>query len=520
MDDYVKARVDEASSLLQSGNLTSAYFALRKALRREPDNAAALLLKADWCLRSGRRAESEDLVTALLEMNPGSFDTAAKRSLAHLCFDNELHAPAIDVYEMLRQDEAHDALSLYRTGICLRRLGRMNEAESVLLESLTLSPRAASPHMQLGHVYKSMGDTNRAAQHYRKFIELTSADKGMGYWCLADLKSYAFSAEDIHNMERDLELLADAPAQQSATYFALGWAAEKNKDYATAIENYGRANRIQAALKPFDAGQYRRFVSGLCEAPPHETGIPDGDGPVAILVVGLPRSGSTLIEHILSAHSRVQATDELPFLEEIAFRLEGNGGYPARLASMTRDEQVVLRQRYLDGVSTYLPAHSDYFIDKYPGNFLHIGLVKRILPDAIIVDVRRDPRDVAISAYRQLFNVRNEFAASFDGIYEYYKGYLAIMEHWKSVYPDEILTLGYEALVSSPEEGIRALLGFCGLEVEAGCLEYYRQERTVQTPSVGQVSKPMYTSSIGYWRNFAELIPEEMQRLGTLIAPA
>ena len=194
-----------------------------------------------------------------------------------------------------------------------------------------------------------------------------------------------------------------------------------------------------------------------------------------------------------------------------------NGGYPSRLAALTEDERQFFAHQYVTGARDYLQQDSDYFIDKYPGNFLHIGLVKRILPESIIIDARRDPRDIAISAYRQLFNVRNEFSATFDGIYEYYKGYLAMMEHWQSAYPNQIKTLHYEQLVSSPDEEIQALLDFCGLQSEPGCFEFYKQKRAVTTPSANQVSQPMYSSSIGQWRHYEEFAGDSMSRLQSLL---
>jgi hypothetical protein len=212
----------------------------------------------------------------------------------------------------------------------------------------------------------------------------------------------------------------------------------------------------------------------------------------------------------------VQATDELPFLERIALRLELNGGYPDRLQALTEEERQFLRQQYRNGARAYLKQDSDYFIDKYPGNFLHVGLVKRIFPESIVIDARRDPRDTAISAFRQLFQSRGEFSSSFDGICDYYRGYRAMMAHWESQYPGQIKVVQYEQLVTEPGEEIRALLDFCGLEHETACFESHKQERAVTTPSVAQVKQPMFTSSIGQWRRYEELIPGEMEKLGKL----
>ncbi|MGI9262542.1 MAG: tetratricopeptide repeat-containing sulfotransferase family protein [Woeseiaceae bacterium] len=514
----MKSRLEEADTQMREGHFPSAHFALKKVLRREPNNINALVLDATLRLRTGKRTESADIVDRLFGLKPETFDCELQKQLGHTCFQNDLNAKAVQLFEWVRQENEQDELTLYHSGVCLRRLGRMDDAEQRLLECVEAGSDVAAPNLQLGHVYKAIGDTARAADYYKKFIALSRSAKGTGYWCLANLKSYAFSDDETVAMRQELESGQQKLPQQSALHFALGWAAEKDENYRAALEHYNLGNSIQANLSPFNAKQYARIVSEVQSVGGEEKPVTIEAKPVAILIVGLPRSGTTLIEQVLSAHSKVQATDELPFLESMALRLELDGGYLNRLSAMTEEESASLRQQYLDGAGVYLKEKSDFFIDKYPGNFLHVGLIKRIMPEAIVIDARRDPRDVAISAYRQLFNVRNEFAASFNGIYEYYKGYLATIEHWKSAYPGQVKTLNYEQLVTSPDEEIRGLLDFCGLEFEPECLEFYRQKRTVLTPSANQVSKPMYTSSVGHWRQFEEFASDEMSRLGSLLS--
>ena len=520
MNQNIKSAIEKADALSRQGQHTSAYFALKRALKKEPTNAYALVVSAELYLRSGKQVDSEDVIKRLFELEPASFDNALQIRLGHVCFENDLLSRARRLFEWAEQGMSLDRLTLYRLGICLRRLGDMNSAGERLLACHKLIPDNPEPCLQLGHVHKALGNTDRAAHYYRQYIALTPTQKGTGYWCLADLKTYTFSDDEISAMTRELELSQENPPQASALHYALGSAAEKSKDYAAAMEHFDKGNLIQSKIKPFHTRQYRQIVAGLCNVPAEDGPVRRDGKPTPILIVGLPRSGTTLLEQILSAHSQVQATDELPFLERIALRLEMDGGYPSRLAAFTEEERRFYANQYVTGARDYLQQDCDYFIDKYPGNFLHIGLVKRILPDSIIIDARRDPRDVAISAYRQLFNVRNEFSATFDGIYEYYKGYLAMMEHWQSAYPDQIKTVRYEQLVSSPDEEIQALLDFCGLQSEPGCFEFYKQKRAVTTPSASQVSQPMYSSSIGQWRHYEAFTGDSMSRLGSLLAPA
>jgi len=409
-------------------------------------------------------------------------------------------------------------LSLLQLGMSHFRLLRTQDAEQRLMECVKSTPEFAAAYLELGHVCKAMGNNKGAAENYKKYIEFSPNGKGTGYWFLADLKSYSFDDDDIAEITREIKSRQEDLTQLSALQFALGRAAEENKDYSKAMRYYDEGNAIQARLKPFNVELYRRIFSGIQTVHADEKPTRSDEKPVAILVVGLPRSGTTLIEQILSSHSRVQATDELPLLDDMALRMNINGGYLKRLSSMTEDEKKDLRRQYVSGASDYLRQDSDFFIDKNPKNFLHIGLAKRIMPETVVIDVRRDPRDVAISAYRQLFNFTNEFSTSFEGIYEYYKGYLEMIDHWQSVYPNQIKTVNYEELVTSPDEQIEALLSFCGLESEPACFEFYNQKRAVMTPSVGQVSKPMYTSSVGQWRHYEEFARDGMSRLGSLLA--
>jgi len=519
MSEDLKIGIDKAESLLQQGHLTSAHFALKKVLQKEPDNVRALILSAEHRLRHRKRTESVDFINKLFDTEPENFDGTLQKRLGHVCFENDLYAKASQLFEWARLEDIQDDLSLFQLGVSHLRLLKTQDAEQRLMECVKSKPEFAAAYLQLGHVCKAMGNSKGAAENYKKYIEFSPHEKGTGYWSLADLESYTFDDDDIAKIRREMESRQEDLPQLSALQFALGRAAERNKDYSEAMRYYDEGNAIQARLKPFNTELYRRIFSGIQTVYADEKPTRSDDKPVAILVVGLPRSGTTLTEQILSSHSRVQATDELPFLEDMALRMNMSGGYLKRLSSMTEDEKKDLRQQYVSGARAYFRQGCEFFIDKNPKNFLHIGLAKRIMPETVVIDVRRDPRDVAISAYRQLFNFTYEFATSFDGIYEYYKGYLEMIDHWRSVYPNQIKTVNYEELVSSPDEQIEALLSFCGLESEPACFEFYKQKRAVMTPSVGQVSKPMYTSSVGQWRHYEEFARDGMSRLGSLLTP-
>ena len=516
MDDYTDRKIRKAEALLKEGNYVSAHFAVRKVLRSNPNNVSALIAAAEISLRTGKRIEAMDLANQLFEQDLAAIDVTRQRRLGHICFESELYDLALRLFHWVRQKHQDDELVLYQGGLSLRRLGRMAEAEEWLLECIKRRPDVAEVYQELGHVCKATGQWDDAVDNYRKSIDIGPRVRGSGYWCLADLKNYVFSDDDVAAMESELASNQDEQ-QKSALNCALGWAAEQREDYAVAMDYYRGGNEIQSRLRPFPREHYRRTVTDLRalagDHPPLEKG---STTPTAILIVGLPRSGTTLIEQILSAHPRVQATDELPFLDRIAIRLDMKGGYPRRLTKLTDEERRYLGQQYVNSARAYFKDDTDFFIDKYPGNFLHVGLMKRIMPDAIIIDSRRDPRDIAVSAYRQLFGQRGEFTSSFDDIYEYYNGYVAMMDHWRSIYPKQIVTQSYEKLVRSPDGEIRSLLEACGLEDAPACYEFYNPRRVVTTPSAAQVSKPLYTSSIGQGRRFEAFAKDEFDRLGAL----
>ena len=518
MSDDLRIGINKAEALLQQGHLTSAHFALKKILRAEPDNVHALILCAEHRLRNGQRTKSVEFINTIFELEPEHFGGILQKRLGHVCFENDLYARASQLFEWARLADIRDEFSLLQLGVSHLRLLRMQDAERHLMECLKYRPDFAAAYLQMGHVCKAMGNSDGAAANYKKYIEYSPNEKGTGYWCLADLSSYKFDTDDIAGIRHEMDLRQEELPQLSALHFALGRFAEKNADYSEAMRYYDEGNAIQARLKPFNAELYRRVVAGIRTVNADEKPTRSDDTPVAILIVGLPRSGTTLTEQILSSHSRVQATDELTLIDDMALEMNTNGGYLERLLSMTDDEKKDLRRKYVSGASAYIKQDCDYFIDKNPKNFLHVGLVKRFMPETVVIDVRRDPRDVAISAYRQLFNFTNEFSSSFEGIYEYYKGYLEMIDHWRSVYPNQIKTVNYEELVSSPDGQIEALLSFCGLEREPACFEFYNQERPVMTPSVDQVSNPMYTSSVGQWRRYERFAPEGMSCLGSLLA--
>ncbi|MBD3646813.1 MAG: sulfotransferase [Pseudomonadales bacterium] len=298
--------------------------------------------------------------------------------------------------------------------------------------------------------------------------------------------------------------------------FALACAREQRSDYELAYESLAEANEIIAMHRPFKADLYGALVTSLIKEVTRPAAPAEASGPVPIFIVGMPRSGSTLIEQILAAHSNVEATDELPYLSRIGLELENSGGYPPAIMALGEERRRLYVERYFSRVAPYRQSGRDYFIDKNPENFLHIGLIKELFPAARIINVVRDPLDNAMSVFKQYFNQGNEYSYSLEGIIYYWQGYVTLMRHWEQLYPGQILHVSYEALTAQPRENITSILNYCGLEPEETCFRFYESEVPVLTPSASQVRQPISTRSVGSGQKYEPYIKAFIPRLAEI----
>jgi len=461
-------------------------------------------------LKASALAE-EILTTRDLVANP-----AATGRLADLCMQCELWFDAARLYAPLCELKP-DAESLrFLAGTACFKSGQLEAASDHFLKCIELQPQHAASYLRLGYIQRAWRKFEDAERYFQEYLNHTSDAKANGFWALADLRRFRIDDELVAEMTRYLDDATGNDNEVSVTHFALGIAAEQREDYESAIRHFQVANDIQEELRPFRYRPYKQLVDGLLACPAPDVPPAESDAGRPIFIVGLPRSGTTLVEQILAAHTSVVPTDELPYMERIALELERAGGYGPRLAGLTDDLVVHYRRRYLSAARQHAPDQNLHFIDKNPQNFLHIGLIRRLLPEALIINLQRDLRDNAISLYRQMFASGNDFASSFDDIEAYANGCRKMMRHWLTHYPDTINVQSYEALVNDPDSEIAGLLDFCQLEHEAGCFEFYKSDQAVKTPSSGQVSLPMYTSSIGQWRHYEPWLAEELTRLDTL----
>ena len=395
------------------------------------------------------------------------------------------------------------ATSLFRTD-------KYDESLELYDQVLKTEPNNTDILLSKGHLYKTSGDIPKAIDSYQ---EAYAKDKYFGdaYWSLANLKTYKFTNAEIKNLN-DMVKDDNLPdSEKTYMHFALGKAYEDNQEFNLSFDHYKKGNDFMKSKSMFNAEDYIAECENqkiVCSSDLFQIKGDWGyESSEPIFVLGLPRAGSTLIEQILASHSMVEGTNELPNIISIAHKLNQrrvqnkDSKYPDILLSMSSPDLKNLGAKYIDDAKVFRTG-KEYFIDKMPNNFRHIGLIKLILPNAKIIDIRRNSMSCCFSCYKQLFAEGQEFTYDFNDLATYYNGYVELMDHWNSVLPGSILSIKYEDVVADIETSVKDILNYCNLPFEQGCVEFYKTKRSVKTPSAEKVRQPIYTSSLDYWKNY------------------
>lgn len=384
--------------------------------------------------------------------------------------------------------------------------------------------RSQLPFLDLnrGHLYKALGNSEYAAECYNQHITEYPQYVGVGFWSLADLKDRKLQSSELSQIES----LLHAPCtegNQALLNFALGKGLEAAGDIEKAFDALSVANHIIAKHRPFPGNAYadlirqqiQSFNRGNASGLNLQTQSKKTNGELAteapIFIVGMPRSGSTLLEQILASHSWVDTTDELPFIERLAIDIQQLGGYPSAISRLTNTQLDTLRRTYLQQARQYTLNDTGVFIDKNPNNFMHIGLIKTLFPNAKVINVVRNPLDNALSVYKQYFSAGHHYSYDINHIGFYWQGYLHLSQFWQQTYGRGVHLVSYAKLVECPEAEIRRMLAYCELPFESQCLTFYQSTRAVLTPSVSQVRQPINSRSIGSGLKYKEcLTPQQV----------
>ena len=504
----------------KEGRLEEAERLYRQVLREHPRNVDAMRLLAGLAARTGHADEAEQLLERAISIAPDF--VSAIFDLGRLRKEQERFTEALASFDRAIALAPDDPQPHFLRGATLAPAAFTYEAIEAYEKCLDLRPTHVGALLGRGHLLKGVGRYNEAVASYYACIR-ERPDTGEAYWSLANLKTYRFSDEVVAEMERRVRGSGLTVQSEVNFLFALGKAYEDRGDYERSWGYYREGNTKQRADVVYDPVQTEivndRIIetfSGDFLASSAGGGLAD---PAPIFIIGLPRSGSTLLEQILASHSQVEGTSELPYLIRVATSLNRNRvdgiNYPEAVRELKAANFRALGEDYLSLAKVHRRAGVPRFIDKMPNNVPHVGLLSLTLPNARIIDARRHPLDACLSCYRQLFAKGQTFTYDLTEIGEYYLQYQRMMDHWAAVLPGRVLTVQYEEVVADFENQVRRLLEFCGLPWEDACLRFYESERPIRTPSSEQVRQPIYDRSVGHWRNFAPYLDE----LITVIEP-
>jgi len=512
LTDPYRARIEEATAALVAEDGKRAELIFRDILKEDASHTAALCGLAAVSLTVSRGRDALRLLHHALKQS--AHLPLIWRGLCQTLVDLGRLPEAESAVRRLLKIEAENPKNWVLLGTVYSRLMRQPDALLAFEEAVKLNPGEVRLRLTIGHLHKTLGQRRECEAAYRQCLEF-DPKFGEAYWSLADLKTYVFSDAELAAMQALLQGDGGDDQDQAQLHFALGRAFEHRKNYPLAFEHYAIGNLRRRKTAPFDIGRFEdktRRVAKAFDATFFATrsavGWPD---PAPIFIVGLPRSGSTLVEQILASHSHVEGTFELPnvltLVREFDHADAGHDAYPENVRDTSLDGFARLGRRYLAETAAIRTGRA-HFIDKMPNNFSHIGLIHAMLPRAIIIDVRRHPMDSCFSTYKQYFAEGQSFSYDLDDLGRYYRCYLELMDHWDRVLPGKVLHLRYEHLVRDPETHIRRLLKHCGLEFETACLAFHDTKRPVRTASAEQVRQPLYASGVGYWKHFeAQLAP-------------
>jgi tetratricopeptide (TPR) repeat protein len=512
----------KAAMAMHAKDFAAAEALLDERLQHVPRDAAAMRLRGEVAWRQGQIDQAVDLLNRTLEIAPGF--TAARELLVRIIQMGHDVALALDHATILLDDEPDDPGHALLKASLQVRLGEQDAAGVIYRDLIARGHRSHRVWLNLGHVEKTLGNQADAITAYRNALAQDPA-QGEAWWSLANLKTVRLGADDIAAMVAVQDGIAD-DEQSSQLQFALGKAFEDAGDAATSFAHYQRANALRRQTVDYDEA---RIIGGAAEhaalftapflASRAGQGCPADD---PIFIVGLPRAGSTLVEQILSSHSAIEGTMELPDLMMIADRMHSRveagefASFGDVMRSLAPADLTRLGDEYLDRTRVHRKEGKPRFIDKMPNNWMHVGLIRLILPNATIIDARRHPMGCCFSGWKQFFARGQLFTYDLAEIGRYYRAYVAQMAAFDREAPGAVHRVIYEQMVADTEAQVRRLLDHVGVPFEEDCLAFYRNRRAVRTASSEQVRQPIFTDGVDHWRNFEPFLGPLRDALGSV----
>jgi tetratricopeptide (TPR) repeat protein len=499
---------------LNENRLDVAERLLKPHLKEDPFDAAAIRMLAELAARIGRLGDAENLLRRAIEIAPGF--AAARSNLALVLGRTGRPAEALELLDEIFEIDPEDLGILNLRAATLGKLGDFSEALELYEGLLQKTPNQPRIWLSYGHMLKTVGRQAEGIAAYRRALSIQPR-LGEAWWSLANLKTVKFDQSDIVAME--LALKPEGLSDQDRLHldFALGKAMHEAGRVEEAFAHYSEANTLRLKNEPYDPVKLTRTVDRsvdlfTAESFAERPGGSDVSDP--IFIVGLPRAGSTLIEQILSSHSLVEGTAELPDIPAMIRRI---GTYPDAVLRLGRSERVKLGQEYLKRAGVQRRTQRPFFIDKLPNNWLYVPFIHLILPNAKIIDARRHPLGCCFSNFRQHYARGQPFTYDLDHLGRYYADYVRLMGHIDAVLPGRVHRVIYERMVKETEAEVRALLDYCGLEFEPQVMEFYKTERAVRTASSEQVRRPIYREATEEWRPYEPHLGPLKKALGSAL---
>ncbi len=513
--------LQQAAAAMLENDMPGAEGMLKKHLKAVPTDVPAIRMLAEVAVRCGKNQEAEQLLLRCLELAP-SF-AAARYNYAVLLQRRNDAAEALVEIERLLVDDPRSPSYRNLCAVILSRVGEFERSGKMYAELLAEYPSNAKVWLSYGHVLKTEGRRQECEDAYRKCIALNPGF-GESYWSLANLKTFRFTPGDLARMREQLARTELSDEDRLHLHFALGKAAEDAGDHTEAFEHYDKGNATHRAGLSYDADMNtlrvnrlkKRFTPELFAA---RAGV-GCDAPDPIFIVGMPRSGSTLLEQILSSHSAVEGTTELPDIISMAKDLREESGsneivaYADVLATKTDKQLRELGEKYIEDTRIHRKTDSPFFIDKMPNNFLHVGMIQLVLPNAKIIDARRHPLGCCFSNFKQYYARGQNFSYSLSDMGKFYRDYVDLMAHFDQVLPGRVHRVIYEDTVQDTEAMVRSVLDYCGLPFEEECLRFFENTRPVRTASSEQVRQPIYNQGVEQWRHYEQWLDPLKDALG------
>ena len=509
-------------NMIAEGKNFQAERLCRKFLMENKKNIEGMRLLASLGVAADVLDDAEFLLEKALEYEPNN--NFARNDYMEVLYKRQKYQKSLKQAEILRKKEPKNLKYQIAYANQAVAVGKYKKALKIYDQANKALPNNPELRLVHGHALKTIGNVDEAIEAYRKSYNARN-DYGDAYWSLANLKTYRFTPDEVLLMDEKESSTSTIITDRIHLNFALGKYYEDSKLFDKSFVHYERGNELQQSQQHYKK-EHMTDVLNLqieyCNSALFESKKEFGhDATDPIFIVGLPRAGSTLLEQILASHSKVEGTLELPNIPALAYKLAGRKtvnetpDYPKNLSTLSAETLEKFGKDYLDETRihrTKLP----HFIDKMPNNFRHIALIHLILPNAKIIDARRNPMACCFSGFKQLFASGQQFSYGLEEIGTYYKDYVEVMNHWDKVLPGKILRVQYEDVVSNLENEVTRILEYCNLPFEDNCINFHKTERNVRTPSSEQVRQPIYKSGLEQWKNYEPWLDPLKKSLGNI----